>query len=395
MRYLKSIFETNRDYKKIRASDFCEMYLSNYKIVGDEVNVDGEVRLFGKDFDTIPVKFGYVKHFIDVRNNRLESFEFLPEECGGNYIIESNPGIKGLLRNIISLMAKNDRTQGGIYTSEVQDVYRPIFNMFIKKCLEYDVWYDGQTIEERMLEAWIETKLKKYKEMKDAFFYGMTNLISLDDVDILEEHFNLNLSGDWVMELVDKLIGEIKAGGTEPINPTGAGINLPALKRRFYFKLFASIISQDEDSRIREVVSDTYDLSDIYDQAKSIKNMSDKQVDTLAELVKNKLTRTDENQSRDQSHDLFVFIGKDEFVKNDDDSYRKKLGIENFVKMNIYNPADLQSINMMKIRARYQMAEVYMIWMPKGWAKEDKDSYMPSEIPDGILKLIDNKKTRI
>jgi len=369
MKYLKSykIFESSS------AIDFCEKYLTNYKIVGDEVDVNGEVKLYGKNLDYIPVKFGYINGFIDVRKNNLESFEFLPEECNGNYLIENNPGIKGLLKEIMGLMTN---TYG-----EISDFYKSIFNRFIQKCLEYDVWYEGQTIEERMLEAWIETKLKNYKEHKEAFIYGKYSLLTLDDEDILSDYFKLDLSGDWVMELVEKLIMKLKSDNKD--------------ERRFYLQFFASLISKDDDSRIREVVSDTYDLSDIYKQSKGVKHLNDKQLDTLAELVKSKLTRSEEHLSRDRSHDLFVFIAKPEFVENKDGSYRKRLGIENFHKMNIYNPADLQSINMMKIRARFQMADVYMIWMPKGIFEKEQDSYTPDEIPDWIFKLIDEKKTKI
>jgi len=315
MKYLKSY----KIFESLSVVDFCERYLQNYKIVGNEVNVNGEVRLYNKGLEHIPIKFESVNGFIDVRNNKLESFEFLPEECSGNYLIEGNPGIKGLLKDIVISMTSlfpvlPDR-------NEVSDFYRPIFNQFIQKCLEYDVWYEGQTIEPRILEAWTEIKLKSYKENKDAFIFGKYQLITLDDEDILIDYFKLDINEDWVMELVEKLVNKLKSDNLET--------------RRFYLKLFASLISQDDDLRIKEVISDTYDLSDIYKQSKGVKQLNDLKVDTLAELVRSKLTRSEEHLSRDQSLDLFVFIAKPEFVENPDGSYRKKLGIENFLKMNI------------------------------------------------------------
>jgi len=375
MKYLKSY----KIFESLSVVDFCERYLQNYKIVGNEVNVNGEVRLYNKGLEHIPIKFESVNGFIDVRNNKLESFEFLPEECSGNYLIEGNPGIKGLLKDIVISMTSlfpvlPDR-------NEVSDFYRPIFNQFIQKCLEYDVWYEGQTIEPRILEAWTEIKLKSYKENKDAFIFGKYQLITLDDEDILIDYFKLDINEDWVMELVEKLVNKLKSDNLET--------------RRFYLKLFASLISQDDDLRIKEVISDTYDLSDIYKQSKGVKQLNDLKVDTLAELVRSKLTRSEEHLSRDQSLDLFVFIAKPEFVENPDGSYRKKLGIENFLKMNIYDPTDLQSISMMRMRASLQMADVYMIWIPKDTFEEEKDSYSASEIPDWMLKLIDEKKTKI
>jgi len=369
MKYLKShkVFESTSIVE-----DFCNKYLTNYKIVGDEVNVSGEVRLYNKGLDHIPIKFGMVNGFIDVRNNKLESFEFLPEECSGNYLIESNPGIKGLLKEIMSLM------MGDHY--EIKDFFRPIFNDFIQMCLEYDVWYDGKTIEPRMQQAWTDVKLKHYRVNKDAFIFGRYELLTLDDEDILADYFKLDLNEDWIAGLVRKIINKLKSNSVND--------------RRFYLKLFACLLSQDEDPRFGEIVS-SYDISDIYKQAKSIKKMKDIQLDNLAELVKGKLTRSEQHLSRDQTHELFVFIGKPEFVENPDGSFHKKLGIENFVKMDVYNPSDLQSINMMKIRARFENSDVYMIWMPKGVFEKEQDSYTPDEIPDWLLKLIDEKKTKI
>ena len=389
MKYLKTykIFE-NIWSNHYRIADFCEEHFGDdggfgtlrWKITGDEIIINGDVRLWGKELDSIP-KFGYVSGNFDVRNNKLESFESLPEECGGNYLIEQNRGIKGLLKDIIKRMCTKDGMYMGIYTGEVKDFYRPIFNEFIQKCLEYDVWHDGQVIEDRMREAWIETKSKNYNKNKNEFFYGKCDILSLDDQDILSDQFKLNLRGDWIFELIEKIVEQLKSDDPD--------------KRRFHLELLASLVQDDDDDRIKEVVSDIYDLSDVYKDANNIKNMNNKELDTLSILVKSKLTRSDDHISRDQTHDLFVFIAKPEFVENEDGSYRKKLGIENFLKMNIYNATDLQAINMMKMRARFQMADVYMIWMPKGSFEKEQDSYMPSEIPDWMLKLIDKEKTKI
>lgn len=50
---------------------------------------------------------------------------------------------------------------------------------------------------------------------------------------------------------------------------------------------------------------------------------------------------------------------------------------------------------MMKMRARLNASDVYIIRLPKGTFEEEKDSYMEEEIPEWLLNLIDEKKTRI
>jgi hypothetical protein len=124
--------------------------------------------------------------------------------------------------------------------------------------------------------------------------------------------------------------------------------------------------------------------------------MQEIDLDKAIQLISKKLVRTDSERSRDETHDLFVFIGRDKFVEKEDGSYRKTLEVENFLKINIYNPEDLQMVNMMKMRSRYQGggSEVYMIWMPKDIFEEEKDSYTEEEISD-FIDVINQKKTRI
>jgi hypothetical protein len=53
-------------------------------------------------------------------------------------------------------------------------------------------------------------------------------------------------------------------------------------------------------------------------------------------------------------------------------------------------------VNMMQIRSRSQGgSNVYMIWMPKDFFTEEKDSYMEEEIPEWAIDIINQKKTRI
>jgi hypothetical protein len=184
------------------------------------------------------------------------------------------------------------------------------------------------------------------------------------------------------MDLVNKTIEKIKSDDEST--------------RRFYFLFLISLLKSDESDRIREVVEGTYDIREIYARIDSFKLMQERDLDKAIKLISKKLVRTDSERSRDDSHDLFVFIGRDKFVENEDGSYRKTLEVENFLKINIYNPEDLQMVNMMKIRARMQAggSEVYMIWMPKGVFEEEKDSFTQEEISD-YIDVINQKKTRI
>ena len=283
---------------------------------------------------------------------------------------------EGELKRIVELTQnKNGDGTSGIYNR--------LFNNFIKKCLEDGVWHDGRSNEFGIKDAWHDIKLNEYNENKSGFFYGKYRLLDLDDVEILEDQFNLDLNEDWILELVGKLIEKLKSDD--------------ASVRKFYFLLLSGLIKSDiGDERIKEVISGTYNLSEIYDRLDTIFNMSDPSIQNIIYLIQKKLIRGESERSRDETHDLFVFIGRDKFVEKEDGSYRKTLEVENFIKINIYNPEDLQMANMMKMRARMQAggSEVYIIWMPKDVFEEEKDSYTQEEISD-YIDVINQKKTRI
>ena len=372
MKHLKpyKIFESSEG---LTPEEFCEKYLSgNFKITNGEIHVEGDVYLFNKELSQIP-KFGSVSGLIDVRKNKLKTFEFLPEECGGPYVIHMNP-YEGELKRIVEI------TQNRISDGTL-NIYKNLFDKFIKRCLEDEVWYEGQSNEFGIKDAWHDIKLDDYKQNKDAFFFGKSELIDLDDTEILKEQFDLDMDGDWIMDLVNKTIEKIKSDDEST--------------RRFYFLFLISLLKSDESDRIREVVEGTYDLGDVYNRIDSFKSMQERDLDKAIKLISKKLVRTDSERSRDDSHDLFVFIGRDKFVEKEDGSYRKTLEVENFLKIDIYNTEDLQMINMMKIRARSQGgSDVYMIWIPKDFFDEEKDSYTEEEISD-FIDVINQKKTRI
>jgi len=378
MKHLKpyQIFESS---ESLSPEEFCERYLpgsfgtNKHKIVNGEIKVEGDVHLFNKGLSEIP-KFSSVTGLIDVRRNNLKTFEFLPEECGGPYIINMNP-YEGELKRIVELTQnKNgDGTSG---------IYKVIFDKFIKRCLEDEVWYDGRTNEFGIKDAWHDVKLDDYNENKNAFFFGKSELLDLDDTEILEDQFGIDINEDWILELIEKTIEKIKSDDVST--------------RRFYFLFLVNLLKSDESERIRQVVEGTYDLGEIYARINSFKSMQERDLDKVIQLISKKLIRTELERSRDESHDLFVFIGRDKFVEKEDGSYRKTLEVENFAKINLYHAEDLQMVNMMKMRARYQGggSDVYMIWMPKDIFEEEKDSYTEEEISD-FIDVINQKKTRI
>jgi len=376
MKHLKpyKIFESSEG---LTPEEFCEKYLSgNFKITNGEIHVEGDIYLFNKELSQIP-KFGSVSGLIDVRKNKLKTFEFLPEECGpfggGPYLIHMNP-YEGELKRIVELT--QNRIGDGTLT-----IYKNLFDKFIKRCLEDGVWFEGKSNEYGIKEAWHDVKLDDYKQNKNSFFFGKSELIDLDDTEILKEQFDLDMDGDWIMDLVNKTIEKIKSDDES--------------SRRFYFLFLISLLKSDESDRIREVVEGTYDLGDVYNRIDSFKSMQERDLDKAIKLISKKLVRTDSERSRDDSHDLFVFIGRDKFVEKEDGSYRKTLEVENFLKIDIYNTEDLQMINMMKIRVRSQIgSDVYMIWIPKDFFDEEKDSYTEEEISD-FIDVINQKKTRI
>ena len=243
------------------------------------------------------------------------------------------------------------------------------------------MWHNGSTNENAMYEAWIVAKLKEYEQNKLQFIFGKAEIITIDDEEILKDHFNIKDSDDWILEVVENIIDKMKSDSIS--------------ERLHYFKILCNLISNDDEGRIKDIIVGKYDLDEIYKKVDIIPTMGEHQINTLLKLVQKKLTRSEENKERDDTMDLFVFIGSEKFSKKENGDYKKSLGIENLVKIDLYDPVELQQINMMKMRAHADKSDVYMIWIPKDTFEEEKDSYFPEEIPEFILDAIDKKKTRI
>jgi len=115
-----------------------------------------------------------------------------------------------------------------------------------------------------------------------------------------------------------------------------------------------------------------------------------------------KETRSDEEAIRDELFDVYAFIGFTEHndVEVNGETYQKKrLGIENLVKLDKYDSGSLAQVPMMKIRAQVQYAGsegqhgVWAVYIPKDmW---DRDRAGNTEIPDSLRKFVDENKFTI
>lgn len=93
------------------------------------------------------------------------------------------------------------------------------------------------------------------------------------------------------------------------------------------------------------------------DQQKEKQELRKDQVELMGELF-------NENPMFEE-HDLYMFVGRDEFKEDDDGRYTKKLEIENMVKIK----PDESSLSVgwgLNMRAKFQGGKVYHIWLPKG-----------------------------
>lgn len=114
------------------------------------------------------------------------------------------------------------------------------------------------------------------------------------------------------------------------------------------------------------------------------------------ELSLYKETRSEEQQMRDEHFDVYAFIGYNDFkeVEIDGETYHKKrLGIENLVKIDLYDAGSLKQVTMMKMRATVQYGGdggTYAVYIPKTvW---NKDRAYNDDIPDSLRKYIDENK---
>mgnify|MGYP001767121651 CR=1 FL=1 len=89
------------------------------------------------------------------------------------------------------------------------------------------------------------------------------------------------------------------------------------------------------------------------------------------------------------THDFYMFLGRDKFVENEDGTYKKTLEIENMVKI---TKETYKYVGMMDIRTRFQTdTKLYHIWLPKE-LEEEVSGKSSGKIEPYIVELIDKYK---
>jgi len=111
-----------------------------------------------------------------------------------------------------------------------------------------------------------------------------------------------------------------------------------------------------------------------------------------------KETRSEEERLRDEYNDIYAFIAYSEFIEKNVKGkilHKRRMGIENLVKINKYDTSSLSQITMMKMRANSQYGReegsgVFGVYIPKEmW---DKNYAYNHEIPDTLRKFIEENK---
>jgi hypothetical protein len=86
MKYLKKFNEQEKSIE-----EWCrEFRITNYEIIGDTVDVSGEVSISFKTIENLPIKFGKVGNRFYCSNNRLTTLDGCPKKVNGNFSCSDN-----------------------------------------------------------------------------------------------------------------------------------------------------------------------------------------------------------------------------------------------------------------------------------------------------------------
>jgi len=113
-----------------------------------------------------------------------------------------------------------------------------------------------------------------------------------------------------------------------------------------------------------------------------------------AKIYLAKISRTRKQKAEEEKNNIYVFIGyegKFPITVNGKKYYENKFMAETMIKFDKYDAGQLQSINMMKIRARVQYGSendvgIYMFTVPKDIMDKDKYDGIPEEYYHLIVK---------
>jgi hypothetical protein len=116
-----------------------------------------------------------------------------------------------------------------------------------------------------------------------------------------------------------------------------------------------------------------------------------------AKIYITKLKRTKEQQEEDEENNIYIFIGYTDKVPimiKGKKYYEDKLAVENMIKIDKFDTAQLLQVSAMKLRLLYQNytdGAVYMLKVPKEIM--DEDHYY--KIPDHLYDIVDKYKVKI
>jgi hypothetical protein len=164
-------------------------------------------------------------------------------------------------------------------------------------------------------------------------------------------------------------------------------------------KLITSILTfkngDDEKKIIDEALKDKLSPAKIEKLIKQFGNNSEIAGKFKIYLAK-KTRKKEKAYLEDELTSLYAFIGFTEKVPvlvNGKKYYEDKLGTESIIKINKYDPLDLNSVGMMKVRARFQYPDgnVYIVYVPKDMMDEE----LYEKIPEKYYDFIDKNKQKI
>ena len=94
-----------------------------------------------------------------------------------------------------------------------------------------------------------------------------------------------------------------------------------------------------------------------------------------------------------KTHDFYIFIGRNDFEEAENGMFKKKLEIENMVKITP-DVQSLSAMNGLELRARFQQdSTIYHIWLPKD-IEEDVSGKGSQSIEPWLVDLIDKHKMK-
>lgn len=120
---------------------------------------------------------------------------------------------------------------------------------------------------------------------------------------------------------------------------------------------------------------------------------------SAAKIQLTKLTRTKEKEQFEEEYNTYVFIGYTDKIPveiNGKKYYEDKFVVENMVKIDMYDPNQLNMIHGMKLRTRFQnypddSGGTYAVKVPK--ILMDEESY--SDIPEHMQEIVEKYKFKV